>query len=63
VAFGRGGPHRCVGEHLARLEIRITLEELLRRVERFHPAGPAPRVRSNFVHGLKALPVSTRPAR
>jgi cytochrome P450 len=58
VSFGRGGPHRCVGEHLARLEIRITLEELLPRVAGFRAAGPAPRVRSNFVHGLKALPLA-----
>jgi cytochrome P450 len=58
VSFGRGGPHRCVGEHLARLEIQITLEELLARVDRFERAGSPTRVRSNFVHGLKSLPVT-----
>jgi cytochrome P450 len=61
VAFGRGGPHRCVGEHLARLEIWITLEELLARVDRLEATGPAPRVRSNFVNGLKSLPVRALP--
>jgi cytochrome P450 len=57
LTFGRGGPHRCLGEHLARLELRITLEELLRRVDRLHRTAPADRVRSNFVNGLKTLPV------
>ena len=57
VSFGRGGPHRCIGEHLARVEIQITLEELAKRVDRFERAGAARRVRSNFVHGLKSLPV------
>jgi len=61
VSFGRGGPHRCVGEHLARLEIRITLEELLLRVRHLEQAGPASRVRSTFVNGLKALPVRAVP--
>ena len=41
VAFGIG-PHRCVGSHLARLEIRIAVEELLRRVPDFQLAGPDP---------------------
>jgi cytochrome P450 len=41
VAFGIG-PHRCVGSHLARLEIRIAVEELLRSVPDFQLAGPDP---------------------
>jgi cytochrome P450 len=41
VAFGIG-PHRCVGSHLARLEIRIAVEELLRRVPHFELTGPDP---------------------
>ncbi len=57
LAFGRGGPHRCIGEHLARLEVRILLQELVRRISRLERAGATRRVRSNFVHGLKSLPV------
>ena len=57
IAFGRGGPHRCLGEHVARTEIRIVLEELLTRGVTLTQAGPARRVRSNFTNGLKALPV------
>ena len=57
VTFGRGGPHRCLGEHLARLELRVVLTELLGRAERLEPAGPARRIRSNFTNGLKSLPV------
>ncbi|MQY02691.1 cytochrome P450 [Actinomadura macrotermitis] len=57
IAFGRGGPHRCLGEHLARLEIRTVLAELLRRGVRLEAAGPAARIRSNFTNGLKRLPV------
>jgi len=63
VSFGRGGPHRCLGEHLARLEIQVVLEELLPRVVRFEVAGPVRRVRSNFVHGLKSLPLRAVPRR
>jgi cytochrome P450 len=59
VTFGRAGPHRCLGEHLARLEIRIVLEELLSRVDRLELAGQARRIRSNFTNGLKSLPVRT----
>jgi cytochrome P450 len=38
--------------------MQITLEELLRRVDHFERAGDPRRVRSNFVHGLKRLPVT-----
>jgi cytochrome P450 len=57
LSFGRGGPHLCLGAHLARLEIQIVLGALARRVERFELAGQPRRVRSNFTNGLKALPV------
>ncbi|MGW1027688.1 cytochrome P450 [Streptomyces sp. NPDC002577] len=57
IAFGRGGPHRCLGEHLARVEIRVVLEELLARDLTLRQDGPARRVRSNFTNGLKSLPV------
>jgi cholest-4-en-3-one 26-monooxygenase len=57
VAFGGGGPHHCLGAHLARLEIRVLFEELARRVARVEPQGEPERLRSNFVNGLKHLPV------
>jgi len=62
LAFGRGGPHRCIGEWLARLEIRVTLEELLPRVADLRLAGPVDRLRSNFISGIKHLPVDVTAA-
>ena len=61
LAFGRGGPHRCLGEHLARLEIRVVFEELLARVDQIESTGPAVRIRSNFTNGMKRLPVRVCP--
>jgi cytochrome P450 len=57
LTFGRGGPHHCLGVHLARLEVRVYLEELVRRVETIELAGEPVRHRSNFTNGLKHLPV------
>jgi cytochrome P450 len=57
LSFGRGGPHLCLGAHLARLEIRVVLAALSARVARFELAGEPRRIRSNFTNGLKALPV------
>ena len=57
LTFGRGGPHQCLGAHLARLELRVYLEELVDRVERIELAGEPVRQRTNFTNGLKRLPV------
>ena len=57
LSFGRGGPHMCLGAHLARLEVRVVLDELCRRVARFELAGEPARTRTNFTNGLKRLPV------
>jgi len=57
LSFGRGGPHLCLGAHLARLEVRVVLAALARRVARFELAGPPRRIRSNFSNGLRELPV------
>jgi cytochrome P450 len=57
LTFGRGGPHHCLGVHLARLEIRVYLEELVKRVSKIEVAGEPVRHRSNFTNGLKRLPV------
>jgi cytochrome P450 len=60
LSFGRGGPHLCLGAHLARLEVRVVLGALARRVARFELAGPPRRIRSNFTNGLRELPVRVR---
>ena len=57
VAFGGGGPHFCLGANLAKLEIRVMFEELLERVPDIEPAGPVERLRSNFINGIKHMPV------
>ena len=57
VAFGGGGPHFCLGANLARLEIRVMFEEMLRRLPDMEPAGPVRRLRSNFINGIKHIPV------
>jgi len=62
VAFGGGGPHFCLGANLARLEIRILFEELLARLPDMTLAGPAKRLRSNFINGIKHIPVQFTPS-
>jgi cytochrome P450 len=57
VTFGPGGPHFCLGAHLARLEATILFEELLPRMRSIELAGRAERIRSNFVNGIKRMPV------
>jgi len=57
VTFGRGGPHFCLGAHLAKLETRIMFEELLPRLASIELTGPARRVQSNFTNAYKAMPV------
>jgi len=56
IAFGIG-EHFCLGSNLARLEIRIIFEELVRRLPDIELAGPARRLRSNFINGIKTMPV------
>ncbi|MGE0743174.1 MAG: cytochrome P450 [Hyphomonadaceae bacterium] len=57
LAFGTGA-HVCLGQHLARLEMRILLEELLPRVKSIRLAGEPRLTESWFVSGLKALPIA-----
>src|SRR5262249_37889723 len=52
LSFGRGGPHLCLGGHLAWLEVSVVLAALAARVARFELAGPPRRIRSNFTNGL-----------
>jgi len=61
MAFGGGGPHFCLGASLARLEIRCMFEELLSRMPDLELAGPVLRLRSNFINGIKHMPVRWTP--
>ena len=63
MSFGGGGPHFCLGAFLARLEIRVLLEEILARNVRFEQTAPHVRLRSNFLNGMKSMPVRAVPAR
>ncbi len=56
VAFGWGS-HFCLGSHLARLETEILLQRIRERRIRIEVLGPPDRLRSNFVRGIKRLPV------
>lgn len=58
VALGGGGPHYCLGSHLAKLEAVATLDALRPRLERCSFAGRPERVRSNFINGMKHLPIA-----
>jgi cytochrome P450 len=56
LAFG-AGIHRCVGDRLAEQQLRILWEEILQRDLRFEIMGPPTRLYSNFIRGIRALPV------
>ncbi|MFC3118591.1 cytochrome P450 [Jhaorihella thermophila] len=60
LSFGQGGPHVCLGMWLARLEVRVLFQELVKRIRSIEPAGPHRFLRSNFVGGIKELPVTVR---
>lgn len=57
MAFGLKSPHKCLGEHLARLEIKVLFEELLPQIKSIELNGEIERLRSNFISGIKHLPV------
>ncbi|MEY4722057.1 MAG: hypothetical protein RIQ46_1782 [Pseudomonadota bacterium] len=59
ISFGNG-PHVCIGQHLARLEMRLLFEEIARRVESVELAGEPKCMASLMVSGLKYLPVRYR---
>ena len=56
LAFG-AGIHRCVGDRLAEQQLRILWEEILQRDLRFEIMGPPTRLYSNFIRGIRSLPV------
>jgi len=57
LAFGQGGIHVCLGMHLAKLEVRIAIEELVKRIDTFEAIEPPTWTRSNFICGVKKLNV------
>ncbi|MEL6984755.1 MAG: cytochrome P450, partial [Actinomycetota bacterium] len=61
VAFGGGGPHFCLGAHLARVEIEALVAEMLTRLDGLEPAGEATWMGSNFIFGPTSLPVRFAP--
>jgi cytochrome P450 len=63
VAFGGGGPHFCLGAHLARLEISAMFRQLITRMPDLSAAGPVEWLPSNFISGPKRMPVRFTPAR
>lgn len=56
VSFG-DGPHVCLGSHFARLQLRVLYEETVRAMPSLHTAGPPGRLVSNFINGIKSLPL------
>lgn len=62
LAFGQGGPHLCLGMWLARLEVRVLFQELSQRITAIEADGPHQFLRSNFISGIKWLPVRIKRA-
>jgi cytochrome P450 len=61
IGFGGGGPHFCLGAHLARLELSVLFETVSRRMPDIELAGNVRRLRSNFINGIKEMPVRFGP--
>ena len=62
LAFGLGGPHLCLGMWLARLEVTVLFQELSKRISHIEADGDQKFLRSNFVGGIKSLPVRIKRA-
>jgi cholest-4-en-3-one 26-monooxygenase len=57
VGYGGGGPHFCLGRHLAALELRVLLAALAERMPDIEPSGEVSRLRSSLINGIKHMPV------
>jgi cytochrome P450 len=55
-------PHLCLGAQLARMELKVLFEELLPRISDARLNGPVERLRSNFISGIKRMPIAATPA-
>jgi len=62
IAFGGGGAHFCLGASLARMELNLIFNEILQRLPDMTAAGDAEYLRSNFIGGIKHMPVKCTPA-
>jgi cholest-4-en-3-one 26-monooxygenase len=62
IAFGGGGPHFCLGTNLARMEIKVMFERLLDRLPDIHQDGDEQHLQSQFINGVKHLPVTFTPS-
>lgn len=61
IAFGGGGPHFCLGANLARMELRLIFRELVTRLPDLTLDGDVEFLRSNFIGGIKRMPVRFTP--
>jgi cytochrome P450 len=61
LGFGGGGAHFCLGANLARREIRVVFDELRREIPDITVTGKPARLLSQFIHGIKSLPVAWTP--
>ncbi len=61
VSFGGGGPHYCLGAHLARIEIKALMRQIVLRLNNMEMTGPVEWMASNFVFGPTTLPISYQP--
>lgn len=61
IAFGGRGPHFCLGANLARSEIQKLFVQVLSRLDNLELAGDVSRLRSNFINGIKHMPVTFTP--
>jgi cholest-4-en-3-one 26-monooxygenase len=62
MAFGGGGPHFCLGANLARMEIKVMFDRILDRLPDIHLDGEVSRLKSNFINGVKHIPVAFTPS-
>ncbi|MDG1368594.1 MAG: cytochrome P450 [Acidimicrobiales bacterium] len=62
VGFGGGGPHFCLGANLARMEIKLMFREIATRLPDIGLDGEISYLRSNFIGGVKKLPVTFTPS-
>ena len=61
LSFGAAGPHYCLGAHLARREMIVTFHELFKQLPDIEVSGPPQWLMSNFLNGIKHLPVEFTP--